>query len=153
MVCERTHPTHSSRTPRSPRRRRAAGRPLPATVVAGAAAAALLGAAVLAARRIHRLEVHGDSMLPTFQPGDRLVAVEGLQVRPGDVVALADPRESGRLLVKRVSRVHGGLVEVRGDNDSASTDSRAFGPVDHSAIRGRVVYRYAPPEKVGPPPY
>lgn len=151
MVCERTHPTHSCRTAR-PQGRRAAVRLLPAWVVA-AAGGALLGAALRAARRIHRVEVTGDSMQPTFQPGDRLVVIEGLRVRPGDVVAVTDPRDRGRLLVKRVSRVHGGLVDVLGDNDSASTDSRAFGPLERSAIRGRVVYRYAPLEKVGPPPY
>ena len=133
MVFERPHPTHSPRRPR------------PAPLIL----AALIGISWLMARRCHRLEVVGQSMLPAFAPGDRLLAVEGLRVRPGDVVAVEDPRSAARILVKRVRRVSAGTVEIRGDNDSASTDSRVFGPVSRSAIRGRVVYRYFPPDRAG----
>lgn len=133
MVFERPHPTHS------PRRHRPAGFIL----------AALAAGSWLLARRCHRLEVVGESMLPAFAPGDRLLAVEGLPVRPGDVVAVEDPRGAGRILVKRVLRVSAGTVEVRGDNDAATTDSRVFGPVRRSKIRGRVVYRYSPPDRAG----
>jgi hypothetical protein len=38
-------------------------------------------------------------------------------------------------------------LTVRGDNPSASTDSRDFGPVPAASVRGRVVYRYAPPHR------
>lgn len=98
--------------------------------------------------RIRRLAVAGSSMSPAFQAGDRLVAVWPWPVRPGQVVALRDPRD-GRLLVKRVAGVRNGLVEVLGDNPSASTDSRHFGPVPHRNLIGRVVYRYHPPTRSG----
>ena len=138
MVFERPHPIHY------PQRTRPAGGFLPVGLIA-----ALAGVAWFLARRCHRLEVVGDSMLPAFRPGDRVVAVRGLSVRPGDVVAVTDPRDAGRLLVKRVRGVAAGTLEVHGDNERASTDSRTFGPVSPSAVRGRVVYRYHPPDRAG----
>jgi len=138
MVFERPHPTHYPRRPR----------PAHGFLAAGLVSV-LTGAAWFLARRCHRLEVAGNSMLPSFAPGDRVLAVEGLPVRTGHVVAVEDPRDSRRLLVKRVHRVAGASVEVLGDNDQESTDSRAFGPVSLAAVRGRVIYRYFPPDRVG----
>jgi nickel-type superoxide dismutase maturation protease len=96
-----------------------------------------------------RLEVVGDSMLPTLLPGDRLLVV-ARRPRRGDLVAVPDPREHSRLLIKRVVDVSaaGGVV-VRGDNPAASTDSRDFGPVPASSVAGVAVYRYGPPARVG----
>jgi nickel-type superoxide dismutase maturation protease len=93
--------------------------------------------------------VAGASMRPGFQPGDRLVVLPMAGVHPGQVVALRDPRHEERLLVKRVHAVAAGLVDVRGDNDAASTDSRQFGPVPLARVVGRVVYRYHPPGRAG----
>ncbi len=89
-------------------------------------------------------------MVPTVEPGDRLLVVSGwpCRVRAGDVVVLGDPRDA-RPLVKRVVRSQGGQVEVSGDNPAASTDSRHFGAVPIGMVGGRVVYRYWPPERVG----
>ena len=94
-----------------------------------------------------RLVVSGASMLPAYEPGDRLLVGPGGRLRPGQVVALADPRD-GRLVIKRVRSVLGEAVDVRGDNEAASTDSRAYGPVPVAAIVGRVWYRYGPRERV-----
>ena len=90
------------------------------------------------------------SMLPTLVPGDRLLVVRTRRPRAGDVVALPDPRRPGRTLVKRVAGEHMGLLDLRGDNPAFSTDSRSFGLVPSSAVRGRVVRRYWPPERRGP---
>ena len=97
-------------------------------------------------------------MVPTLLPGDRVVAVRG-SVRDGDLVAVRDPREPSRIIVKRVATVRAdGALEVAGDDPDASTDSRHFGPVERSAVVGRVVYRYAPSDRAGrvgragPPP-
>ena len=89
-------------------------------------------------------------MSPTLRPGDRLLLVRARRVGIGDVVAVADPRAPGRLLVKRVGSVDGRAVTVLGDNAAASTDSRHFGPVPVAALLGRAFYRYGPPERAGP---
>ena len=93
-------------------------------------------------------------MVPTLLPGDRVLVWRGLgplrpPIRVGDLVAVVDPRDSGRVMVKRVAGLAGTEVVVRGDNEAASTDSRHFGPVSAAAIRGRVVYRYFPDERRG----
>ncbi len=103
---------------------------------------------------LRRLEVTGESMTPTLQPGDRVLVVAGLgplrpAIRTGDLVALADPGAPARVMVKRVAATSGGRVDVRGDNAAASTDSRHFGPDDRAAEIGRVVYRYHPDERRG----
>jgi nickel-type superoxide dismutase maturation protease len=98
---------------------------------------------------LSRVEVRGDSMRPALEPGDRLLVVRGRAVRVGDGVALDDPRQPARTMVKRVAGRGDGGVTVLGDNPGASTDSRAFGPVAPGAVRGRAVYRYFPDSRRG----
>jgi nickel-type superoxide dismutase maturation protease len=103
---------------------------------------------------IGRLRVVGESMIPTLVPGDRVLVLRGLgplrpAVRVGDLVALLDPRDQERIMVKRVAGFDGEGVVVVGDNQAASTDSRHFGPVGRQALRGRVVYRYHPESRRG----
>jgi nickel-type superoxide dismutase maturation protease len=117
-------------------------------VTCGGAAAALVGVR----RGTRRVVVEGRSMLPSFEPGDRLLVVRlprRWPLRRGDVVAVPDPRQPGRLLVKRVEATSSRLVTVVGDNPAESTDSRIFGPVDRAAVWGRACYRYAPRARSG----
>ena len=100
-------------------------------------------------RPLGRVEVTGDSMLPALRPGDRLLVLRHARARPGDVVALADPRRPSRVLVKRVAGRGPEGITVLGDNPAASTDSRALGPVTRAAVRGRAVYRYFPDSRRG----
>jgi nickel-type superoxide dismutase maturation protease len=93
-------------------------------------------------------------MVPTLLPGDRVLVWRGLgrlrpSIRVGDLVAVVDPRDPDRVMVKRVADRPGDEVVVQGDNEAASTDSRHFGPVSAAAIRGRVIYRYLPEERRG----
>jgi nickel-type superoxide dismutase maturation protease len=91
-------------------------------------------------------------MRPTLEPGDRLLLVRRRRYRPGAVVAVADPRDA-RLLVKRVTAVAAdGRLVVAGDDPTASTDSRTFGPVPPALVRGEAVRRYAPAGRAGPMP-
>ena len=102
----------------------------------------------------HRVAVEGTSMRPALRPGDWLL-VDPLAYRDGvpvvgDVVVAADPRDPGRLLIKRVHQLapDGGL-ELRGDAPEASTDSRTFGPLPASAVLGRAWARYRPISRLG----
>jgi nickel-type superoxide dismutase maturation protease len=110
--------------------------------------------AVQAARRLRRFEISGRSMAPALEPGDWVLvdefAYRGRLPRRGEIVVATDPREPGRDLVKRVSAVdlHGG-VSLEGDNPDESTDSRQFGPVPASSVKGRVRWRYWPLGRVG----
>ncbi|MDQ6910105.1 MAG: nickel-type superoxide dismutase maturation protease [Actinomycetota bacterium] len=97
--------------------------------------------------RVQRVEVIGDSMRPALEPGDRLLVLRTARVRTGDMVAVVDPREPDRLVIKRVATFSPSEITVLGDNPAASTDSRVFGPVRRDALRGRAVYRYFPVDR------
>lgn len=119
------------------------------TLVPVVVAAALAAAGL---RRVVRLEVQGDSMRPTLEPGDRVLVRRTGRLAPGALAALRDPREPRRVVVKRV--VAGSEVagwRVIGDNPGRSTDSRVFGSVGQHLVIGRVVYRYHPADRAGRP--
>ncbi len=99
---------------------------------------------------LFRVAVTGPSMEPTVREGDWLL-VRKLRRRPrvGEIVVAADPRESARLIVKRVAAVSGDAVTVVGDQLERSTDSREFGAIPSSAIIGSPVLRYAPLGRIG----
>ncbi len=74
-------------------------------------------------------------MSPTYLPGERLTALRRWRpVRPGDVVVLRDPRDSSLWIVKRCVAKSGSRLDLRGDNATASTDSRDFGLVASGVI-------------------
>lgn len=114
------------------------------TLAAAGTLVTVASAAVTFARP-RRFVVSGPSMLPTLEPGDRLLVARIGSVLPGDLVVLKDPRSSSRLICKRVVSVDGRHIVVRGDNPDFSTDSRAFGPVPAEEVVGRVLRRYWPP--------
>jgi len=117
-------------------------------VTAEVVAAAIVASAAWR-RTVRRVVVEGASMLPTLHPGDRLVVVRFGKSLRGDLVALRDPSRPARFLVKRVTEIGPGGLDVRGDNEAASRDSRSFGTVPASDVLGRAVYRYFPPARVG----
>jgi len=118
----------------------------------GWALGAVLAVATRWVLRSGRVTVVGESMSPTLLPGDRLLLRPPWGLRPGQVVVVADPRDPGRQLVKRVTRLAGSWVEVEGDNAVASTDSRTLGPLPRREVRGVAVWRYGPPARAGAVP-
>lgn len=88
--------------------------------------------------------VRGPSMLPTLQPGQRLLTVPAslARLRAGRVVVVRDPWADEHLVVKRLARVATDGVVVLGDHPQASTDSRVWGPLPASAVRRVAVARW-----------
>lgn len=106
------------------------------------------------------LEVRGESMRPTLEPGDLLLALRPGRVRPGDVVVIEHLARPGLELVKRVVAGPGGRAPdgrelgsdelwVEGDAPAGSTDSRRLGPVSEHDVRARAVLVLWPPRRFG----
>jgi nickel-type superoxide dismutase maturation protease len=91
--------------------------------------------------------VRGPSMAPTLHAGDALLVRRGGRIRAGDIVVARFRSQPDLLVVKRALGELDGGWEVRGDNDLATDDSRAYG-VAH--VIGRVLCRYWPrPSRLG----
>lgn len=115
-----------------------------------AAVVAFLAAGAVAwlTRHVTRFEVAGHSMSPTLRHGEYVLATRlnrGGSLRVGHIVLARDPRETRRVVVKRVGALGPSGVWLRGDNPAASTDSRQFGPVHPSLVIARVRAVYWPP--------
>lgn len=79
----------------------------------------------------------GDSMSPTFHNG-QIIVLSGLsRVSVGSVVLVA---HGGLEKVKRVYAITSAGIELRGDNETKSIDSRQFGSVPQAAVIGVVVW-------------
>ena len=85
--------------------------------------------------------VRGPSMAPTLRSGDALLVRRGGRVRAGDVVVARFRSRPDLLVVKRAVVEQDQGWWVRGDNDLATDDSRAYGVAD---VIGRVLCRYWP---------
>jgi len=107
-----------------------------------------------------RVAVAGSSMEPTLKAGDWAMAVRvpRRRLRPGLVVVARPPARPGLEVVKRIAAGPGDVALdgrvlgpdewfLAGDRPEASTDSRGFGTVPPSAIVGRVVLVYWPPDR------
>ena len=80
----------------------------------------------------------GESMLPSFRPGQVVLALPRRPLRVGDVVIV---RHDNLEKIKRVVGLEGNRLFVVGDNEEASTDSRTFGWLDlEQALVGKVVW-------------
>jgi nickel-type superoxide dismutase maturation protease len=118
---------------------------------------ALVAGAWWRRRRPFRVAVEGTSMSPTLEEGDFLIAIRPRVLHAGTLVVIEHPERRGFEMVKRLSAGPGSVIEglmlgpdewwVIGDLPSASTDSRSFGAVRASAIRGEVLARYWPPSR------
>ena len=80
-------------------------------------------------------------MVPALEDGAHFLVARGTRAAPGEVVLLQDPRTDTPLIKRVASLTQEGEVIVLGDNPSASTDSRQFGPVPTHRILGKVTGR------------
>lgn len=85
-------------------------------------------------------------MHPTLVPGDRVLCIPWWGYQPGHLVVAKG--ETGPM-VKRIAKISERGVWLIGDNRERSTDSRDFGWVTANQLLGRVIYRYAPTQRVG----
>jgi len=78
-------------------------------------------------------------MSPRLEPGDDVLVRKTRRVSVGEVVVATHPFQSHTFLIKRVHAVDGsGSVDLRGDNGSASSDSRTLGMFKPSQLVGCV---------------
>lgn len=59
--------------------------------------------------------VSGPSMQPTFETGDRVIAVRNTQLKRGDIVILKAPDEPGAFYIKRIIGLPGETVSSKND--------------------------------------
>ncbi len=107
--------------------------------------------------------VQGSSMVPTFQNGDYLIIDEITyrfrEPERGEVIVFRYPKNPSQFFIKRIVGLSGETVGgiilaqdeyyVLGDNNSASSDSRYWGPVKSKLIIGRAILRLWPPSSLG----
>ncbi len=81
-------------------------------------------------------------MLPALQPKQRLLVkrlpTSGKPPSPGSVVVCHHPSDHDLVITKRVWKSTGSWLELRGDNQGSSTDSRHFGQVPLERVIGVV---------------
>lgn len=91
--------------------------------------------------KLGTVAVAGDSMEPTFAEGDWLLVRWTGPFKTGQVVVVEQESRPGVFLIKRLINFEGGKYWVEGDNQSKSTDSRQWGALDASEVRGRILMR------------
>ena len=87
-------------------------------------------------------------MIPTLAPGDEVLfdarAYKKQDPVVGDIVVARRPDRREVVLVKRVAaQLDGARYVLKGDNPTASTDSRSFGTVTKEDLLGKVTSRFA----------
>ncbi|MEM6839341.1 MAG: nickel-type superoxide dismutase maturation protease [Cyanobacteria bacterium P01_C01_bin.120] len=94
--------------------------------------------------RYRRFRVTGDSMMPVLSAHQEVLlnpaAYQNQLPQPDDIVVAYHPHQPSLRIIKRVLFVEpDGRCYLRGDNQSASTDSRQFGLIPREQIYGQVL--------------
>lgn len=125
-----------------------------------------LGLVIFAYFHVKTVVIRGESMVPTFEPGRRLVVSDAYwlvgPIRKNDIVVVKEFTKRGGFFIKRVVGLGGDEIEnvywprnygienpnftvppdmvfLLGDNRSHSEDSRSFGPISKDLIIGKVL--------------
>lgn len=77
-------------------------------------------------------------MEPSLHGGDVLFVLNKnlVRIKKKNIIIF---RKNKTTMVKRISKITGSGVEVRGDNGARSRDSRVFGKVQKTDILGKVI--------------
>ncbi len=81
--------------------------------------------------------IEGESMRPTYRPGNIVFGLRWLLKPRAGKVVVADLH--GREIIKRVSDVNAEGLLLLGDNPAHSTDSRTHGRFRPGAIKGVII--------------
>ncbi len=89
--------------------------------------------------KLYLRRVVGTSMLPTYSPGELVVAIGPVSsVSVGDVIILS---HGGMEKMKRVAQLNSkNQLYVLGDNPLASTDSRTLGWLPATTVSARIIW-------------
>ncbi|MGI9615131.1 MAG: S24/S26 family peptidase [Acidimicrobiales bacterium] len=89
-------------------------------------------------RRRDRFRVSGNSMEPTLLDGDFVLVDAAAVCEIGDLVVAEHPDEDTIVVVKRLADRSSDSRVILSSDNPAGSDSRTWGPVPDTAIRGRV---------------
>ncbi len=86
--------------------------------------------------------VVGSSMEPNLYQGDfifyRPIKEKDIPIKKGTIVVFNHPIEANTLAIKRVHKSSDFGIELRGDNEKISIDSRQYGTVNQTNMLGIV---------------
>ena len=89
---------------------------------------------------IFEVTVIGPSMQPTLKNGQKCIALKGrFLARQGAIAVFTHPARPELLELKRLAHKTKGKWWVVGDNESESNDSRDFGAIASTSIKGIVI--------------
>ncbi len=83
-------------------------------------------------------------MDPFLFPGDIVIyypfSKKSKSIRAGEIVIANHPLKRKKFIIKRVHDINGKWLDLRGDNEASSQDSRHFGMVHNQLICGIAEY-------------
>ena len=92
------------------------------------------------------VRVAGNSMLPAYADGDRiLIKYRSSDLQPVHVGEVVMIEREGELMIKRITRYEigshtgVGLISVEGDNKEESIDSRHWGAIPSRFVKAKVL--------------
>jgi len=92
------------------------------------------------------MRVVGPSMEPTLSDGDQVLVDRARRPDPGDLALASPPGQPDLEVVKRVGRVTGdGRYWLISDNPERGVDSRRWGAVPATGIKGRATLNLSRP--------
>jgi len=77
-------------------------------------------------------------MEPTLREGESVLVFRPLKGKRGDLIVF---KKNAKTMIKRIERIEGDKVYVKGDNWQESTDSQEFGALNRAQIEGKVIAR------------